>query len=141
MKSIYQCYPKRKHESVQDPTWIELCGKKGWIAISGDKRLEKNVENVTAIIKHKVKVFILSDTNSLPEEWAAAVTVGQEKIISVVNKNDGPFFSTIQRCSRSHVSHARFPKAQEKQEQENVEQETGTSESSIELPADGTSGA
>jgi len=109
VKSIYQVYPKQKHEKVQDPAWIELCGKKGWIALSGDKRIEKNVENRTAVIKHKVKVFILTDTNSLPEEWAAAVIVGRDKMASVIGKNEGPFFSIIQKRSRSHVSHARFP--------------------------------
>lgn len=116
VRSIYQCYPKSQHETVQDPTWIELCGKKGWVAISGDKRLERNIENVTAVIKHKVKIFILSDTNSRAEEWASAVIVGQEKIVNVVNKNDGPFFSTIQRQSRGHVSDARFPTEEEVQD-------------------------
>jgi type VI protein secretion system component Hcp len=111
VRSIYQVYPKKKHESIQDTTWIELCGRKGWIAISGDKRLEKNIENLTAVIAHKVKVFILTDTNSIPEEWAAAVIVGQEKITSVINKNTGYLFSSIQRGSLSHVSHARFPRA------------------------------
>src|SRR5215471_285205 len=95
--------------SIKDPMWIELCAKKGWIAITGDKRIEKNIINRTAVIQHKAKIFILTDTNSRPEEWASAVIVGQEKIANVTKKNDGPFFSTIRRQSLSHVSHARFP--------------------------------
>jgi hypothetical protein len=138
VKSIYQVYPKKRHERIQDPTWIEKCGKKGWIAISGDKRLEKNIENLTAIITHKVKVFILTDTNSLPEEWAAAVIVGQEKISSVVNKNAGvPLFSSIQRRSLSHVSHARFPKLQEEAQHEQKETIAGADQNPAGLQADG----
>ena len=138
VRSIYQCYPKKKHERVQDPTWIELCGRKGWVAISGDKRLEKNVENVAAIVRHKVKVFILSDTNSLPEEWASAVIVGQEKMTSVINKNEGPFFSTIQRQSRAHVSHARFPKKEEEVNNGKTTEIAGAVEDSVGLQADAT---
>jgi len=109
VKTIYQVYPKRKHQSIKDPQWIAKCGQKGWIAISGDKRIERNVENKQAVINAKCKLFLLTDTNSLPEEWASAVILGREKISNVVRKNEGPFFATISKRSDSHVSHARFP--------------------------------
>jgi hypothetical protein len=81
----------------------------GWVAISGDKRLEKNIQNKKAVIDAKCKVFILSDSNSRAEEWAAAVIVGKEKIFDLVRKNEGPFFANIGRQSRSHVANLRFP--------------------------------
>lgn len=109
VRTIYQVYPRNKHQKVKDPQWIAKCGEKGWIAISGDKRIEKNVENKQAVIDAKCKLFLLTDTNSLPEEWAAAVILGREKMSSVVRKNQGPFFATISRRSDSHVSNARFP--------------------------------
>jgi hypothetical protein len=109
VKTIYQVYPKKKHQSVKDPQWIAKCGEKGWIAISGDKRIEKNVENKQAVIDAKCKIFLLTDTNSLPEEWASAIILGREKISNVVRKNEGPFFATISKRSDSHVTHARFP--------------------------------
>lgn len=110
VKTIRQVFPKKQHELVKDPTWIAKCGKHGWIAVSGDKRLEKNVENRKAIIDAKCKVFVLTDSHSLPEEWAAAVIVGRTKMENVIRKNDGPFFSSISKRANSHVSHARFPK-------------------------------
>jgi hypothetical protein len=110
VKSIYQVYPKRKHEDIKDPEWIARCGKEGWVAVSGDKRLEKNVENRQAVIDAKCKVFLLTDTNSISEEWAAAVILGRTKIASVVRKNDCCFFATISKRSDSHITHARFPK-------------------------------
>ena len=109
VKTIYQVYPNKKHQTIKDPQWIAKCGKEGWIAISGDKRIEKNVENKKAVVDAKCKLFLLTDTNSLPEEWASAVILGREKISSVVQKNEGPFFATISKRSDSHVSHARFP--------------------------------
>src|ERR1022692_3581342 len=109
VRTIYQVYPKKRHENVKDPQWIAKCGKEGWVAISGDKRIEKNVENKQAVIDAKCKLFLLTDTNSRPEEWASAVILGREKISSVVRKNPGPFFATISKRSDSHVSNARFP--------------------------------
>ena len=89
---------------------VELRREKGWIAISGDKRLETNVENKQAVIDAKCKVFVLTDTNSAPEEWASAVIVGRTKMAIVVRKNEGPFFATISKRSDSHVTHARDPR-------------------------------
>jgi hypothetical protein len=109
VRTIYQVYPKKKHQTVKDPQWIAKCGEKGWFAVSGDKRIEKNVENKQAVIDAKCKVFLLTDTNSLPEEWASAIILGREKISNVVRKNPGPFFATISKRSDSHVTHARFP--------------------------------
>jgi hypothetical protein len=109
VRTIYQVYPKKRHENVKDPQWIAKCGKEGWVAISGDKRIEKNVENKQAVIDAKCKLFLLTDTNSRPEEWASAVILGREKISSVVRKNEGQFFATISKRSDSHVSNARFP--------------------------------
>ncbi|MFI5109155.1 MAG: hypothetical protein ACHP78_09945 [Terriglobales bacterium] len=127
VRSIRQVYPKKKHENVKDPEWIVRCAKEGWIAISGDKKLRNNVVNRQAVIDAKGKVFILTDTNSLPEEWAAAVIVGRTKIETVARKNEGPFFATIARESRSHVSHAKFP-GQEERERKAKEVGTGNGE-------------
>jgi hypothetical protein len=118
VRTIYQVYPRKKHQSVKDPQWIARCGKEGWIAISGDKRIEKNIENKKAVIDAKCKLFLLTDTNSLPEEWAAAIILGREKISTVVRKNQGPFFATISKRSDSHVSHARFPVPREPEPEE-----------------------
>jgi hypothetical protein len=109
VKTIYQVYPKNKHQKVKDPQWIARCGKEGWVAISGDKRIEKNVENKQAVIEAKCKLFLLTDTNSRPEEWASAVILGREKMSSVIRKNQGPFFATISKRSDTHVTNARFP--------------------------------
>ena len=117
VKTIYQVYPKKKHENVKDPQWIARCGKEGWIAISGDKRIEKNVENKQAVLDAKCKLFLLTDSNSLPEEWASAVILGQEKMSRVVRKNKGPFFATIYKRSDSHVTNARFPVPREPEEE------------------------
>jgi hypothetical protein len=110
VRSIYQVYPKRRHDNVLDPIWIARCAAENWIAISGDKRLETNIENRKAIIDAKCMVFLLEDSNSLPEEWAAAIICGRSKIEDIIRKNKtGPFFVNIARNARSHVASFRVP--------------------------------
>jgi hypothetical protein len=106
---IYDVYPGTAHESVDDPVWIQLCGEKGWIAISGDKRLETVPENRQAVINARLKVFVLTDSNSKPEVWAAAVIVGHFKMAEIIDGNDGPFFVNISKRSDGHVAKLRLP--------------------------------
>lgn len=109
VRSIYQVYPKRKHEKARDPEWIARCGTENWIVISGDKRLETNIENRKAVIDAKCKVFVLQDSNSLPEVWAAAVIAGRLKIEGIIRDNEGPFFTNIAKHAKNHVSDFRVP--------------------------------
>jgi hypothetical protein len=48
------------------------------------------------------------DTNSRSEEWAAAVIVGQQRILQIIEANNGPLFVTIDKQARSHISSVRF---------------------------------
>jgi len=130
VKSIFRVYPKKKHETTSDPTWIKKCGAEDWIAISGDKRIETNVENRKAVIDAKAKVFILSDSNSRPEEWAAAVICGKDKFRNLIRKNQGPFFASIGKQAQTHIANIRFPtlKSERASEQETKQSQPSSSE-------------
>ena len=106
---IFEVYPGTTHESVSDPEWIRLCGDNGWIVISGDKRLETVPENRQAIIEAKAKAFILSDSGSRPEIWAAAIIIGHYRMLEIIDANDGPFFVSIGKRSDGHVARLRLP--------------------------------
>ncbi len=106
---IYEVYPGTTHESISDPEWIRLCGSNGWIAVSGDKRLETAPENRQAIIEAKLRVFVLTDSNSRPEIWAAAIIVGHYKMQEMIEANAGPFFVNVRKRADSHVTKLRLP--------------------------------
>lgn len=104
-----------------DPIWIAECGRRDWIILSGDKRLETNVQNRQAVIEGRCKVFIFSDTNSVAEEWAASVIVGRDKISNLIRKYDGPFYVRISKLAQSHVSDPRFAQISERPKNEKIE--------------------
>ena len=109
VRPIFEVYPGTDHERVSDPEWIKLCGENGWIAISGDKRLETVPENRQAVINAKAKVFVLSDSGSRPEIWAAAIIIGHYRMCEIIDGNDGPFFVSVGKRSDGHVARLRLP--------------------------------
>jgi hypothetical protein len=110
---IREVYPNGKDQFIPDPTWVKLCGERNWVIVTGDKRLETQPENRQAVIDAKARVFILSDSESLPEQWAAAIIVGHYKIQEIIDGNVGPFFASIGLRADSHVKNVRFPRGYE----------------------------
>lgn len=110
LQSIYEVYPGTSHEDVSDPDWIKKCGENNWIVITGDKRIETVPENRQAVIDAKAKVFLLNDSNTKPEVWAAAVLLGQYKMQDIIDATKGPFFATVGKRCDSHINRPRLPK-------------------------------
>jgi PIN like domain len=110
LQTIFEVYPGLEHETVSDPTWIKKCGENNWIVITGDKRIEMVPENRQAVIDAKAKVFLLNDSNTKPEVWAAAILLGQYKMQDIIDATQGPFFVTIGKRCDSHVQRPRRPR-------------------------------
>lgn len=117
---IYEVWPSPKHQFVADPEWIRLCGEKNWIVVTGDKRIESVPENRQAVIDARAKVFLVNDSNSYPEEWAAAVIVGHYKMQEIIDGNRGPFFVNIRKRADSHIAKLRLPPGYTAPESTNV---------------------
>jgi hypothetical protein len=95
-------------QEAPDAEWIAKCGVEQWVVLSGDKSIETVPENRQAVIEARCKVLFFNDTSSYPEEWAAAVIVGRPKLFEIIERNDGPFFVTIDKYTRTHISSIRF---------------------------------
>ena len=55
-------------QEEDDHNWIPPVVGRGWIILSGDKRLSKDAENLAAVKSSKAQVLLVSDTNSVPEQ-------------------------------------------------------------------------
>lgn len=115
LQSIYDVYPNGQDERVRDPDWIKQCGENNWVVITGDKRIETVPENRQAVIDARARVFLLNDSNTKPEVWAAAILLGQYKMQDILDATVGPFFVTIGKRCDSHVLRPRRPSGYEQQ--------------------------
>lgn len=110
---IFEVYPGTEHERIDDPEWIKLCGQNGWIAVSGDKRLESVPANRQAVIDAKAKIFVLTDSGSAPEVWGAAIIVGHYRIAEIIDGNDGPFYVSVGKRCDGHITRPKLPSGYE----------------------------
>ncbi len=131
---IYEVYPNETHKSIADPVWLKLCAEQGWIVVTGDKRLETVPENRQAVIETKARVFLLQDSNSPPEVWAAAVIVGSGKMEDILDANTGPFFVNIAKRADGHVGKLRYPPGYSEAKSQPVETTNGFTLTAPDMP-------
>jgi hypothetical protein len=96
-------------DMTPDPIWLERCGTKDWIVITGDKAIETDPLNLQAVVEHKAKVILLDENNSRAIEWAASIIVSRRRIVDIAHNNEGPFFVSLRKDSKSLVSKMRRP--------------------------------
>jgi hypothetical protein len=91
-----------------DPERIADCTQRGWAIISGDKGIELDGVNRQAVVTARSKVFILADTTSRCVDWAASLVIARQKILKIVEDNEGPFFCNVEKGNDEHVGKVRF---------------------------------
>jgi hypothetical protein len=106
---IQEVYPER-HQFISDPEWLQKCAENDWVIVTGDKRIESAPENRQAVIETRARVFILGDSNSVPEEWAAAIIVGHHRMQEILDANLGPFFVSVRKRADSIIERLRYPR-------------------------------
>ena len=86
-----------------DDKWIPVVSARNWVILSGDKRLSMQAINIEAIRSSRAQVLLVTDTNSLPEQWAASIIVGRSRIQELLDRNPGPVFIKIGKQAKDHV--------------------------------------
>jgi hypothetical protein len=90
-----------------DDKWIPEVSARKWVILSGDKRLSVEPLNKEAVRSSNAQVLLVTDTNSLPEQWAASIIVGRYRIQELLDKHPGPVFIKIGKQAREHVNVAK----------------------------------
>jgi hypothetical protein len=90
------------HDEMDDK-WIPQVSARQWVILSGDKRLSVEPLNKEAVRASNAQVLLVTDSNSLPEQWAASIIVGRYEIQRLLDKNPGPVFIKIGKQAKDHV--------------------------------------
>lgn len=130
---IFEVYPGTQHEGIDDPEWIKLCGENGWVAVSGDKRLESVPANRQAVIDARAKIFVLTDSGSKPEIWGAAIIVGHFRMAEIIDGNEGPFYVSVGKRADGHISRPKLPSGYEPPQVESADSTPAPASPAFEL--------
>ena len=92
--TLTEHYGKPADEKIPDPEWLKLAGAKGWVALTKDEGIRHKRENRSALIKHGVRCFCVTNQRISGEETAARFLDNRERIVQAC-RQPGPFFYAV----------------------------------------------
>ena len=81
--------------NVSDEEWLRFVGRKGWVAITKDKRIRYRTPALEVIKEEKVKLFIFTKGNLTGQQMAEILIRAIPKIKKFLTNNKPPFIVTM----------------------------------------------
>ncbi len=78
-----------------DAEWLRIVSQNGWIVLTKDNRIGRNLLEVFAIAQANARVFILTSGNLNLQDMANILVDSLEKIVRVTQGNQAPFIAKI----------------------------------------------
>lgn len=83
-----------RDQRIADVEWLELCGQRGWPALTMDRRIRYRPAEIAAIRRHRVRVFALASGNLTVEEQAARF-IRNRRRIELACETGGPLVYAV----------------------------------------------
>lgn len=84
-------------EGLKDVDWLSYVGERGWIAISHDKGISRKPNEINAVMRAEVRLFIVVGTNATFPELAENFVANKNKILQFATTHREPFIARIYR--------------------------------------------
>jgi len=94
--------------ATQDEEWLAEAGRRGWVAITHDKRIRYKPNELAAVIAHRVSLLVLIGPPPMAE-LATSFVATSERILSFAREHRPPYIAKVYRPSASAL--ARNPAA------------------------------
>lgn len=78
-----------------DDVWLASCGRRGWVAITPDKRILKDALSMAAIGANRARVLFLPRNNKNPQLWAPILVSNWAEIKRVLTTRVAPFIANV----------------------------------------------
>lgn len=82
-------------EEIEDTTWLELVGTRGWIALMKDAEIRRRPAEKRALHDHSVRAFCLSGGNLRADEMAARYILSLAAMARACVESPGPFLYAV----------------------------------------------
>ena len=83
-----------------DTEWLPIVSENGWVILTKDKMIGKNILEIKAMAVSNAKVFVLVSGNFNRQEMIKIFVNTIEKIDKFAQGNQAPFFAKIYKDSR-----------------------------------------
>lgn len=85
----------RFNQTMKDDEWLEICGKRGWVAFSHDRKFHSIDVEAEAIKQHSVAAFCLCGANDETFNKLRYFVKSYPKIISIIQSEKPPYLYRI----------------------------------------------
>jgi predicted nuclease of predicted toxin-antitoxin system len=83
-----------------DTEWLPIVSQRGWIVLTKDENIGRNILEVQAIADNKARVFILVSGNLSTQGMINIFVDAIEKIEKIVKGHSAPFIAKVYKDSR-----------------------------------------
>ena len=83
-----------------DTEWLPIVSQRGWIVLTKDENIGRNILEVQAITDNKARVFILVSGNLSTQGMINIFVDAIDKIEKIVKGNSAPFIAKVYKDSR-----------------------------------------
>lgn len=84
-------------QNAPDDDWIALVGRKGWVAITKDKRIRYRGAELKSVKDHKARIIVLRMKVATIEEMANLLIKARHQIALLNAITEAPFMAKIDR--------------------------------------------
>jgi hypothetical protein len=81
--------------TTPDDIWLAYAGQRGWIVITKDYNIRRHRVALNALIRNRVKAFVLGDAHQVAEEMAATIVRALPRIRRLAQNHPPPFIARI----------------------------------------------
>lgn len=82
-------------QDTDDETWLEHVGRKQWVCFSKDERIGKNVLELQAIVRYRVRIFMFARQDVCGADIGAAFGAALPHIRKIIAKHAAPLLGTV----------------------------------------------
>ena len=81
-------------DNVPDADWLTFVGKQGWIALSHNKRIRYERDELDDLMAANVKAFFVIGKGP-HSAFALAILRNRKRMVRMIRKNPGPFVAKV----------------------------------------------
>jgi hypothetical protein len=98
--SLADLYGNDRSQQVTDPEWITLAGRRGFVALTKDKRIRHRPAESEAVLEAGVHLFALVAGNANLRETAAAFLAAEPRMAEIAANCGGGVIWVVHRDGR-----------------------------------------